>query len=291
MSSTCPDGHPVLPSYEWCPYCMVKLERPATDESDPAPEPEPEHTDAEPEAAPEPGRDLDDASGSEPDSAALPAADVSEGDAVRRRRLVLVGVGAALVLGIAGVLAGLGDGNDGEADGAQPVAVASTTTAPTTTTSPPATTSTSSAPPTTQPALQTVAPPAPARDEPCDPAAAPPDSGSLRCVPIRWRDPTAPHVWWPSDDPVPGELDLDWECRYWHRTRTVTATGSVHNDSDRPRAVVITVGFVDGRGSLAGTASAALAPLDPGATGRWTVSFDDPSRRVASCRSEGLGFA
>jgi hypothetical protein len=98
-------------------------------------------------------------------------------------------------------------------------------------------------------------------------------------------------VWWPTDEPVPGELDLDWECWYATRTRTVTAAGSVHNDSDRPRDVVITIGFVDGRGSLAGAASAEVASLEPGATGRWTVTYDDPTHRVAECRRDGLGFA
>jgi hypothetical protein len=55
--------------------------------------------------------------------------------------------------------------------------------------------------------------------------------------------------------------------------------------------VVVTIGFLDGRGSLLGSASAEVASLAPGATGRWTVTYDDPSHRVAECRRDGLGFA
>jgi hypothetical protein len=55
--------------------------------------------------------------------------------------------------------------------------------------------------------------------------------------------------------------------------------------------VVVTIGFVDGRGALVRAASTEVAQLAPGATGRWTVTYGDPARRVAECRRDGLGFA
>ena len=313
MSLTCPNGHPALPWYEWCPYCMVKLERPVDDSADgetaidatlgaalpePAPAIEPGRDDegasaVDPPAAdnaPETGREQRPVPVSAPDS----SREAADGEAAQpqrpsgRWRLVLAGAGAALVIGTAVAVAG----SIGGSEGAPPAAVASVPTVPSTAPAPRETSSTSATTAgtaTSQPVPTTVAPLSPSVDEPCDPAAAPADSGSLRCVPIRWRDPTAPHVWWPIDEPVPGELVHErTECR--HTRGVVTANGSIRNDSDRPRGVVVTIAFLDARGSLVGVASAEVASLPPGAAGSWTVTYEDPTRRVAECHRDGLGF-